>query len=100
VYGRPTLGTVQSNLILKDKKLIFEARKPFLILENTIYPGKPILSPIELGKNKVAQGRKTPLIFMRPYLLGDLDDVQTLQKIQAVAKRIYEYFRSKLARPP
>ncbi len=67
-----------SNLILKDKKLLFEARKPFFILETTIYPEKPVISPIEPEKIVVtAQGRKIPSVFMRPYLLGDLDDVRT-----------------------
>ena len=32
------LTTIGSNLILKDKKLLIEARKPFFILENTAIP--------------------------------------------------------------
>lgn len=74
------LAAVQSNLTLKDKKLLFEAKKPFLILENTIYPEKPIISPIEPENIVVAQRQKTPTIFMRPYLLGDLDDVRTYSR--------------------
>ena len=88
------LAAVQSNLTLKDKKLLFEAKKPFLILENTIYPEKPIVSPIEPEKTVVTHGRKVPSIFMRPCLLGDLDDVRTnLQKAHRAAALIYAHFK-------
>jgi len=88
------LAAVQSNLILKDKKLLFEAKKPFLILENVIYPEKAIISPIEPEKIVVTHGRNTPTIFMRPYLLGDLDDVRTsIKKAQRAAALIYAHFR-------
>ena len=65
------LAAVQSNLTLKDKKLLFEAKKPFLILENTIYPVKLPISPIEPEKTVVTQRQNVPSIFMRPYLLAD-----------------------------
>ncbi len=70
------LAAVQSNLTLKEIKLLFVARKPFLILENTLYPEKLIIPPIEPKKNEAAQGQKTHLIFMRPYLLRDLESNQ------------------------
>jgi site-specific DNA recombinase len=94
------LAAVQSNLILKDKRLLFEVTKPFLLLENTIYPEKPIIPPIEPEKTVVTQRRNAPSIFMRPCLLGGLDDVHNLQKAQIAARRIYQYFRTELARPP
>jgi hypothetical protein len=88
------LAAVQSNLTLKDKKLIFEARKPFLILENTLYPETRVIKPIEPEKNDVAQGRKTPTIFMRPYLLGGLDDVRAYgYKAERAAALIYAHFK-------
>jgi site-specific DNA recombinase len=88
------LAAVQSNLTLKDKKLLFKAKKPFLILENTIYPEKPIISPIEPEKTVVTLGQKVPSIFMRPCLRGDLDDVRTnLQKAQRAAALIYTHFK-------
>ena len=93
------LAAVQSNLTLKDKKLLFVARKPFLILENTLYPEKLIIQPIEPKKNKAAQGRKTYSIFMRPYLRGQGDDVRNLQRAQTIATRIYQYFKSQIYRP-
>jgi hypothetical protein len=94
------LAAVQSNLTLKDKKLLFVAKKPFLILENTIYPEKLSIPPIEPKKNEVAQGRKTHSIFMRPYLLGDLDDIRTnLHKAQRAAALIYAHFKREFRLP-
>ena len=88
------LAAVQSNLTLKDKKLLFVAKKPFLILENTLYPEKLPISPIEPEKNVVTQRQNVPSIFMRPYLLGDLDDVRTyLHKAQHAAALIYAHFK-------
>ena len=94
------LAAVQSNLTLKDKKLIFEAKKPFLILENIIYPEKPIIPPIEPTNTVVSYGQKVPSIFMRPCLLGDLDDVRTnLQKAQRAAALIYAHFKKEFGMP-
>ena len=91
---------VQSNLTLKDKKLLFEARKPFLILENVIYPEKPIISPIEPENIVVTQRQKVPSILMRPCLLGDLDDVRTyLHKAQRAATLIYAHFKKEFESP-
>ena len=88
------LDTIGSNLILTDKKLLIEAKKPFFILENTLFPEKPIISPIEPEKTEVAQGRKIHSIFMRPYLLGDLDDVRTsIRKAERAAALIYAHFK-------
>jgi hypothetical protein len=33
-------------------------------------------------------------------MLGDVDEVQTLQKIQKIVDLIYQYFKSQLNRPP
>ena len=67
------LATIGSNLTLTDKKLIIEARKPFFILENELYPQKPLISPIEPEKTKVAQGYIIPSLFLRPILGGYRD---------------------------
>jgi hypothetical protein len=92
--------TVQSNLTLKDKKLLFEARKPFLILENVIYPEKSIISPIEPDNIVVTQRQKTHTVFMRPYMLGDLDDVRTyLKTAQRAATLIYAHFKKEFGVP-
>jgi len=94
------LAAVQSNLILRDKILLFEAKKPFLILESALYPEKFILPPIEPEISKVTQRRKTPLLFMRPYLLGDLDDVRTYgYKAERAAALIYAHFKKEFGLP-
>jgi DNA invertase Pin-like site-specific DNA recombinase len=94
------LDTIGSNLILKDKKLLIEARKPFFILENMLSPEKPPIPPIEPETNEVAQGRKIPSIFMRPYLLGDLDDVRAYgYKAERAAALIYAHFKKEFGFP-
>ena len=94
------LKTMGSNLILKDKKLLIEAKKPFFILGNALSPEKPVIPPIEPENNKAAQGRKVPSIFLRPYLLADLDDVRTsLRKAKRVATLIYAHFKKEFGTP-
>jgi site-specific DNA recombinase len=88
------LTTMGSNLILKDKKLLIEASKPFFILGNMLFPEKPIISPIEPEKTFVAQGRKIPTVLIRPCLLGGLDDVRTeMRKARRAATLIYAHFK-------
>jgi DNA invertase Pin-like site-specific DNA recombinase len=89
------LTTMGSNLILKDKKLLIEARKPFFILGNTLSPEKPVILPIEPEKTKAAYGQICPSLFLSPYVRGEGDDVRTLKhKSEEVAKQIYHFFRS------
>ena len=88
------LAAVQSNLTLKDKRLLFEAKKPFLIIENTIYPEKLVMSQIEPRNIEVTQGQKMYSVFMRPSLLGDLDDVRTYgYKAERAAALVYAHFK-------
>ena len=94
------LATFSSNLNLKDKMLLIEARKPFFILKNALSPENPELMPLEPEKNEMAQGRKIHSIFLRPYLLGDLDDVRTsLKKAQRAAALIYAHFKKEFELP-
>ena len=62
------LTTIGSNLILKNRKLLIEARKMYFHLEKALSPEISIISPIEPENTKVAPGRKIPTIFMRPLL--------------------------------
>jgi hypothetical protein len=94
------LTTIGSNLILKNRKLLIEARKMYFHLEKALSPEISIISPIEPENTKVAPGRKIPTIFMRPLLWGEGDDVRNLQKFQIAVKRIYDYFCSELICPP
>jgi len=89
------LTTMGSNLILKDKKLLIEARKPFFILGNLLSPEPPVISPIEPVKTGMAQGWNVPSLFLRPCLRGERDDVRTLKhKSKKLAKLIYHFFGS------
>jgi hypothetical protein len=89
------LATVGSNLTLKDKKLLIEARKPFFILGNTLSSAKPVILPIEPEKTETAQWQNIPSLFLSPYLRGERDDVRTLRhKSKKVAKLIYRFFQS------
>jgi len=94
------LAAVQSNLILKDKMLLFEAKKPFLILENALNPEKFIKSPIEPKKHEAAQGLNIPFIFLRPYLLADLDNKSNfIKKVERAAALIYAHFKKEFESP-
>jgi len=89
------LTTMGSNLILKDKKLLIEARKPFFILGNALSPEKPVILPIEPKKTEAAQWQNIPTLFLSPYVRGEGDDVRTLKhKSEEVANQIYHFFRS------
>jgi DNA invertase Pin-like site-specific DNA recombinase len=89
------LATVGSNLILKDKKLLIEARKPFFIIGNMLSPEKPPISPIEPEKTKAAYGQVIPSLFLSPYLRGGGDDVRTFaDKYGDTVKAVYHFFGS------
>ncbi|MDE2102173.1 MAG: hypothetical protein KGL39_33310 [Patescibacteria group bacterium] len=60
------LDAIASNLTLKDKKLLFEAKKPFTILKDVEFPDKAIIMPIEPENTTQKQGRKVTALFMRP----------------------------------
>ena len=80
---------------MKDKKLLIEARKPFVILGNTLSPAMPVISPIEPEKTEVAQWQNVPSSVVSPYMRGERDDVRTLKyKSKKVAKLIYHFFGS------
>jgi DNA invertase Pin-like site-specific DNA recombinase len=88
------LTTMSSNLTLKGKKLCIEARKPFVLLEGELSSDQPLISPIEPETVVSASGRKTPSVFLRPYLLGDLDDVRAYgMKAERAAALIYAHFK-------
>jgi len=88
------LTTMSSNLILKDKKLLIEARKPFFILGNVLAPEKPVFSPIEPEKTKAAYGQMIPSLLLRPLVRGQGDDVRTsMRKAERAAALIYAHFK-------
>jgi len=74
---------------------LIEAQKPFAILGDALFQEKLIPSPIEREKTKAARGQRIPSIFMRSYMLGDLDDVRTSRhRYQSLVRFIYRFFRN------
>jgi DNA invertase Pin-like site-specific DNA recombinase len=89
------LTTVGSNLVLKDKKLLIEARKPFVTLGDALSPESPVISPIEPEKTKAAQRQNIPTLFLSPYMRGEGDDVRTLKhEYSSLVKAVYHFFQS------
>ena len=94
------LTTMGSNLTLKDKKLLIEARKPFFILGNTLSPEEPLISPFEPEKTKAVYGQIIPSLFLRPYVRGERDDVRTyMRKAERAAALIYAHFKKEFGLP-
>jgi len=94
------LATVGSNLTLMDKKLLIEARKPFIILGNTLSPETPVISPIEPEKTEVAQWQNVPSLLLSPYMRGERDDVRTyMRKAERAAALIYAHFKKEFELP-
>ena len=94
------LTTMSSNLILKDKKLLFEARKPFFILGNVLCPQMPTTLPIEPENTKATHGQFIPSLFLRPQMRGQGDDVRTsLRKARHAVALIYAHFKKEFEMP-
>jgi len=94
------LTTMGSNLILKDKKLLIEAKKPFFILGNTLSHEDPVISPIEPEKTKAVYGQIIPSLFLSPYVRGQGDDVRTcMRKAERAAALIYAHFKKEFGMP-
>ena len=94
------LHAIGSNLTLKDKKLLIEARKPFLILGNELVPDDPVFSPIEPKNTLIPQRQKIPSVFMSLQMRGGRDDVRTFRREdKKLVKAIYHFFRSVVKSP-
>ena len=94
------LAAVGSNLMLKDKTLLIEARKPFVILGNTLSSEKPVIPPIEPETTEEAQWQNIPSLFLSPYLRGEGDDVRTnLHKAERAAALIYAHYKKEFGVP-
>lgn len=87
------LTTVGSNLLLKDKKLSIEARKPFNFFDDS-FPRDIIgIRPIEPENNGSSQRQKEAIASPCPSLLGDADDVRTLpSKYRRLVRSVYQFF--------
>jgi site-specific DNA recombinase len=87
-------AAVASNLILKNKKLCVEAKKPFLILQSSMLGCETRIEAIEPGKSGPSHTRNGANCPHRPTLCGCRDDVRTYgQKYQKLVRSIYHFFR-------
>jgi hypothetical protein len=80
---------------LKDKKLCIEAKKPFLILEKSLFGDGKENDPIEPENIGPPQRQKDAEASLCPSLRGDVDDVRTLHhRSRILVKEVYHFFRS------
>src|SRR5262249_4726867 len=88
------LFAVGSNLTLKDKKLLIEARKPFVVLEESLSTNKGEIVPIEPDSISLAYESNEPNSSPHPRLLGELDYIRTLgHQYRSLVKQVYHFFR-------
>lgn len=95
------LTAIGSNLSLKDKKLFVEARKPFVILEESLcHPGSTN-TRFEPEENGLKEGQKGAINSFHPTLRGGRDEVRTFgPKSRKLVRQVYRFFRNAcLAKP-
>ena len=92
--------TVGSNLTLRDKKLRFEAKRPFELLEQALSGDQPETEPVEPENGGSTGGWNGATIARSRTGLAHLDEVRNLHRIQIAAARIYRHFKSQVVRPP
>jgi hypothetical protein len=89
------LSTIGSNLILKDKILSIEAKKPFFILENSVLGPESKNVGIEPELIRPPQGLLKPTDSFSPTLGATRHDVRTSRHMDENAvKAIYRFFQS------
>jgi DNA invertase Pin-like site-specific DNA recombinase len=89
------LAALGSNLTLKGKKLFIEARKPFLLLENSLMSHTPQNQPIEPEKYVATEGHNGRSASRMTRKLRERDDVRTYKPVVAQSARsIYHFFKS------
>ncbi|HEU0050052.1 MAG TPA: recombinase family protein, partial [Nitrososphaera sp.] len=89
------LATIGSNLVLKDKKLFVEAKKPFLILETSLARVGTPERAFEPENIRSVQGQKESIRSVYPLGLRELNYVRTNErKHRKPVRSVYHYFRS------
>jgi len=94
------LATIGSNPLLKGKKLLIQAKEPFLILENSVsMPNVPNES-IEPEKTEAAQGEIDHRASLNVSVLGDLEEDRTEdRRALRVVALMYAHFRKQFGEP-
>jgi DNA invertase Pin-like site-specific DNA recombinase len=89
------LLAVGSNLVLKDKKLNIEAKKPFFILEASIVRGAEENEDFEPEKNSPPKRLNGTSASSCPNLCASRDDFRTYgPKMKKMVRLIYQHFKS------
>jgi hypothetical protein len=94
------VSAIGSNLTLKDKTLIIEARKPFFLLETLLsHPGGQN-EPIEPENIRLPQGQNRAFAPVCPTLCGEWDDVRAYRcQAKQAAILLYTHFRNEFGFP-
>ena len=71
------LHTVGSNLLLYDKNLLIEAKKPFHIIEKALNAKKPEINRLEPPRKSLDELKAEVFDAQIPVLLPIVDDVRT-----------------------
>lgn len=94
------LKSVSSNLSLIDKKLLFEAKKPFQILGSTLTDHRPENLPIEPENPQANQGSNDPILLNCPLRRAIRDEDRTyFDKAERAAALIYAHFQKEFGFP-
>jgi site-specific DNA recombinase len=89
------LVTMGSHQALLDKKLLIEAKKPFVWVGDFLKAERENIGPVAPENNQVAQRRKSPVEYQYLTLLRDLKDVRTNgHKLRKLVHKVYHFFRS------
>ena len=94
------LTTVGANLTLNDKKLCIEARKPFVLIKESMSHDEAKNEPLEPKNTELQYSQKGPFPVSRPRLLGDVDDVRTYSRnFRSLIKSVYTFFKRRSSCP-
>ena len=88
------LSAIGSNLTLTDKKLIFEATKPFLMIQNFVSPHKRKKARIEPKNCGSTEPRSAPFdTNLRTQLRGVKDVRTSSHRTKRLVRAIYDFFQ-------
>lgn len=89
------LTTMSSHQTLLDKKVLIEAKKPFMWLGDFIAAERENIAPFAPENNPSTQGRKSPIEYQYLSVLRDLKDVRTSgAKFKKLVHKVYHFLRS------
>ncbi|MBU6402522.1 MAG: recombinase family protein [Verrucomicrobia bacterium] len=98
---RQIVATLGSNLTLKDKILMFDAKKQFSILEQSLCGARQVSGTLEPETFEAVQGQNGR---MEPHCLtgcGQKDEARTYDRpMQQMVRAVYAFFGESILHPP